>query len=85
MDMLKKFFPFSFNVKEKDITNLVVSIIIYVVAGVVVGLILGLIGSILGNLFFLLGWIVGIPNTLFGLYCLLGIVISVLNFFNILK
>lgn len=85
MDMLKKFFPFSFNVKEKDVTSLIVSIIIYLVAGLVVGIVLGLIGGILGGILSLLGWIFGIANTAVGLYCLLGIVISVLNFLNVLK
>ena len=35
MDMLKKFFPYSFG--ARDITALVVKIIVYVVAGAVLG------------------------------------------------
>ena len=48
MDMLKKFFPFAFKVKAKDVTGLIVSIIIHLVAGLVISLVLGLLGTILG-------------------------------------
>ena len=46
MDMLKKFFPFSFKVKEKDVTSLIVSIIIYVVVMVISGVVMGLLSLI---------------------------------------
>ena len=39
MDMLKKFFPYSFG--AKDITNLIVKIIVYIVVGAVIGLLRG--------------------------------------------
>ena len=84
MDMLKKYFPFSAKVKEKDVTALVVSIIIYVVASAVVGLVLGFVGSAL-SFIPLVKWLFDTIGWLFGLYCTVGIVISVLNFFNILK
>ena len=80
MDMLKKFFPFSFNVKEKDVTSLVVSIIIYVVVMVISGVVMGLL-----SLIPVINLLTGIAGWLVELYATLGIVISVLNFFNILK
>ena len=46
MDMLKKIFPFSFNVKEKDVTSLIVSIIIYIVVMVVSGMVMALLSLI---------------------------------------
>ncbi len=79
MDLLKSIFPFSFGAK-KDVVALVVNILIYLVAGAVVGVVLGLLGRIpvLGLLFRLLSGLVG-------LYCLVGIVLSVLDFMNVLK
>ena len=42
MDMLKKFFPYSFG--AKDVTNLAIKIVVYLVVGAVVGLLCGIIG-----------------------------------------
>jgi len=78
MDMLKKFFPFSF--KSKDVKDLIINIVIYLVAGIVGGWVLGLLGGIP-----LLGVIFDLIGSLFGLYCLVGIVLAVLDFLKILK
>ena len=78
MDMLKKFFPFSFN--AKDIGNLIIHIIIYLVAGVVGGWVLGLIGIIP-----FIGLITDLIGKLLGLYCLIGIALAVLDYFKLLK
>jgi hypothetical protein len=83
MDMIKKFFPFSFNVKGMDINSLVVSIIIYVVAGFLLGLVFGLVGTILSVI--KLGFLMGILGTVVGIYCFAGIVLAVLKFFDVLK
>ena len=78
MDMLKKIFPFSFGVK--DITALVVALVIYIVGGAVLGVVFGLLAKIplLGILFGIVGWAVGV-------YCFVGIVLSVLDFLKVLK
>ena len=78
MDMLKKIFPFSFGVK--DITALVVALIIYIVGGAVLGVVFGLLAKIplIGILFGIVGWAVGV-------YCFVGIVLSVLDFLKVLK
>lgn len=83
MDMLKKFFPFSFRVKSKDVNDLVVSLIIYIVAGFVAGLIFGLVGTILSVI--KLGFLAGILGSVVGLYCFVGIVLAVLKFLDVLK
>ena len=88
MDMLKKFFPFAAKVGVKDTTNLVVSIIIHLVAGLVISLVLGLLNTVLGfipvvNLLMgIVAWGVG---SVIDLYCLAGIVLSILLFFDVLK
>lgn len=78
MDMLKKFFPFSF--KSKDVKDLVINIVVYLLASILVGWVLGLLSGIpiLGVLFSLIG-------SLFGLYCLVGAVLAVLDYLKILK
>lgn len=79
MDMLKQFFPFSFAAKN-DLTALIINILVYIVAGAVIGFVLGLLGGIpiIGFLFSLIGWIVG-------LYCLVGLVLAVLDYMKVLK
>lgn len=80
MDMLKKVFPFSFNVKEQDVTSLIVSIIIYLVVMVVSGLVMWILGFIpvINILTGIVGWVVEV-------YSVAGIVLAVLNFLNVLK
>ena len=80
MDILKQVFPFAFKVKEKNVTDLVVSIIIHLVAGALGGIIL----FILGKLPFV-GFLFGIVGGVVELYVLVGIVLAVLNFCNVLK
>lgn len=86
MDMLKKFFPYSFG--AKDTTALVIKIVVYVVAMVVGGLLLSLIGLISGWIPLLgavIGWILGVIGTVIEVYCVIGIVLSVLDYFKVLK
>ena len=46
MDILKKFFPYSFGVK--DLTDMIVKIIVYVVVGAVAGVLIGLLAKLPG-------------------------------------
>ena len=46
MDLLKKYWPTPFKIKEKDITSFVVQLIIFVVACAVVGILIGVLASI---------------------------------------
>ena len=88
MDMLKKFFPFAFNVKAKDVTSMIVSIIIHLVAGLIASLALWLVGSIIGLVPVvgdIVGALLGIVGAVFDLYCLAGIVLAILLYFDMLK
>ena len=78
MDMLKKFFPFSF--KVGNLRELAIRIAIYIVASAVAGLVLGLLGKVP-----LVGFVFGFISGLIGLYCLVGIVLAVLDFLKLLK
>ena len=84
MDLLKKFFPFSFNVNEKDTNSLVASIVIYAIGLIALSLFGVLFGWILSNIP-VLGWLVGIITGLLDTYCFAGIVLAILKFFNVLK
>ena len=87
MDFLKKFFPYSFGIK--DTSNFVVKIIVYVVAMIVGGALLGIIGwlnSLLpAAVAGLLGVILGLVGGLINLYCTAGIVILILVFCKVIK
>ena len=88
MDFLKKFWPYSFKVEQKNVSSLVVNIIVWVVAAFIAGVILWLAGAltgwipVVGNL---IGAIVGILGGAIELYSTAGIVLAVLNFVGVLK
>ena len=79
MDMLKKYFPYSFT-EKKDVAALIINIIAYVVVGAIIGAVIGFLSSIP-----ILGWIIGILGTLVEIYITAGIIISVLDYLKILK
>ena len=77
MDKLYTYFPVSRNVAAKDIRSLIISIAIYLVAC----LVMGIVQSILGPLP-IVGWILGLAGGVLELYCVVGIVLSLLKFFE---
>jgi len=79
MDMLKKFFPFSFAAKD-GVVGLVINILIYVVVGAVVGAIIGILGGIP-----IIGILVGIVCWLIEVYVAAGVILSLLVYFKVLK
>ena len=87
MDFLKKFFPYSFGIK--DTSNFVIKIIVYAVAMIVGGALLGIIGwinSLLPQVVAsLLGVVLGLLGSLINLYCVAGIVILILVFCKVIK
>ena len=79
MDMLKKYFPLAFAAK-KDITALVINIIIHIVINAVAGVAIALLVKIP-----LIGIIVSTVGGLVGLYFLISLVLSILDYLKILK
>ncbi len=79
MDMLKKFFPLSFQPKA-DVAALVINILIQLVVGVVIGWVISIVVLIP-----IVGLIVGLVGGLLDLYILAGIILSCLDYFKILK
>ena len=75
MDLIKKVWPTPFNVKEKDVTSLVIQLVILLAVCVVAGAIIGLLASIP-----VIGFLFSIIGSLMGIYSLVGIVLCVLKF-----
>lgn len=78
MEMLKKFFPYSFG--AKDIKELIIKIIVMVVVDAIAGVLIGILALIP-----IVGIIVGLVGGLVGLYFLIGIVLAILDYFKVLK
>ncbi len=78
MDLLKQIFPLSF--RAKDTTNLIIVLVIYLAAGFVGSFILGVLGiiPIIKYLFMIIGWVLEI-------YVFAGIVLTLLDYFKVLK
>ncbi|MBO5079012.1 MAG: hypothetical protein J6B67_04945 [Oscillospiraceae bacterium] len=79
MEMLKKFFPFSFGEKN-DVAALIINCLIYLVVGIVAGFLIGILAKIP-----VLGIVIGLVGSLVDLYVLVGIVLSCLDYFKVLK
>lgn len=79
MDLLKKLWPTCFGVKKGDVGSLIIQLVIFLVICIVGGVIIGVLSSLLSVLAPLWGVIGG----LFELYGLVGIVLCILKFFDI--
>lgn len=72
MDMLKKFFPYSFGAAE--VKDLVIKIVVYVLAGYLLGWLVGLIPLVGG----IVGWVISIYSTV-------GWILAILDYLKVLK
>lgn len=73
---MRAFFPLS--TKANDLKSLLIVILIYIAVSVAAGVVLGLLGWIP-----LVGKILGIASQLIDLYCLAGIVVTIILYFKI--
>lgn len=80
MDMLKKYWPTPFKIKEKDIKSFVIQLLIFVVICAVIGWLISVLAGIP-----IIGIVFSIIGALFELYGLVGIVLCVLQFLGIVK
>lgn len=79
MNMIKPFFPLAFAAK-KDIIALVINILFHIVADAVAGLVIGFLGDLP-----LIGWAFALVGSVIGLYFLVSLVLSILDYLKILK
>ena len=71
MGSIKEFFPIGKQVRPRDGQSLLIAIVIYIVVAAVVGL---------ANAIPLIGWLIGVLSWLIGLYCLVGIILAVVEY-----
>jgi len=78
MSLIKSLFPQA--LQARDLKGLVIAILIYAIVNLVGGFVLGILDGIplVGFVFGVIGWALGI-------YCAVGIILSLLVFFNIVK
>lgn len=79
MNMLKPFFPLVF-VPKKDVLALVINIVLHIIADAIAGLVIAILGSLP-----LIGWAFTVVGSIVGLYFLVSLVLSILDYLNILK
>ena len=80
MDLMRKLWPTPFKIKAKDVVSFVVQLIIFIVVCAVGGILIGLLAGIP-----IVGIIFSILGGLLDLYGLIGIVLCVLVFLDIVK
>lgn len=80
MDLLKKFWPTPFKIKEKDLASFLIQLIIFIVIVAVVGFLIGILADLP-----IIGIIFSIAGSLIGVYNIVGIVLCVLRFLGIVK
>lgn len=80
MDFLKTLWPTPFKIRPKDVVSFVIQLVIFIVICAVIGILIGVLAGIP-----IVGIIFSIVGALVELYGLIGIVLSVLVFLNIVK
>ena len=75
MEKFHPYFPLSLKVQSKDTRSLVVSILLYIACCLVMSIVGKLIGWIP-----LVGFVVHVVSWLLDIYCLAGIVLSILRY-----
>ena len=79
MGLFKPFFPLAF-VPKKDVIALVINIVLHIIADAIAGLVIGFLGALP-----LIGWVFALVGSIIGLYFLVSLVLSILDYLNILK
>ncbi len=80
MDFLKTLWPTPFKIKPKNLASFLVQLIIFIVIVAVVGLLIGLLAGIP-----IIGIVFSIVGSLIGIYNIVGIVLCILVFLDVIK
>ena len=80
MDFLKTLWPTPFKIKPKNLASFLIQLIIFVVIVAIVGVLIGVLSGIP-----IVGWVFGIIGSLIGIYNIVGIVLCILVFADVLK
>ena len=74
MEVLKRYFPFSFKEKS-DLRGLLINVLLYLAAAAIIGVFIGIFSGVP-----VINWIFGIIGALVEIYVVLGILLSVLDY-----
>lgn len=80
MDFLKKLWPTPFKIKPKDVTSFIVQLVIFALIVIVASVLIGILAHIP-----ILGWVFGIVGGLIDLYSLIGVILCICKFLDVLK
>lgn len=78
MEFLQKLWPTPFKIEKGNVTSFVVQLIIFIVLTAVIGVLISLLAAIP-----IVGIIFSIVGSLMGLYTLIGVVLCVLRFLEV--
>ena len=78
MDVLKQLFPLSFKVKDSN--DCVISVIIYLVVSILFGAVVAILDFIP-----VINVLLGVLGSLVGVYCVAGIILSILKLTKVMK
>ena len=78
MDVLKQLFPLSFKVNDSN--DCVISVIIYLVVSILFGVVVAILDFIP-----VINVLLGVLGTLVGVYCVAGIILSILKITKVMK
>ena len=71
----RSYFPLNANVRRQELSSLILCVVVYLIISAVAGLAASLLGWLP-----IIGWVVDIVAWLIGVYCLVGIVLAILEF-----
>ena len=74
MEVLKRYFPFSFKEKS-DLRGLLINVLLYLAAAAIIGVFIGIFSGVP-----VINWIFGIIGALVEIYVVSGILLSVLDY-----
>ena len=80
MEFLKTLWPTPFKIKPKNLASFLIQLLIFVVIVAGVGILIGVLSGIP-----IVGWLFGIVGSLIGIYNIVGIVLCILVFADVLK
>lgn len=79
MDLLRKLWPLSFR-KKNSLTDLLAVVIVFIIVDFVCGLAIGLLSHLP-----LIGGLISLVGSIIGLYFLVGIILTILDYLKLLK
>ena len=80
MSTLRALWPMAFKIERSNIGSFIVQLVVFAVVCTVVGWIMSLLSHI-----WIIGWIFGILGSLMEVYCVVGVVLSILVFVGVLS